>query len=120
MYLTVDLTTKGKRCGFWPGIGLKTICYMRTGMTTTCAEIFAFNTRNTAKHCKGICLKYFFFGRSINNNEDGSLNECLQCDKENSGPVFKYYAGRTRRSSGIVSEIGREDSEIVSLEHCYN
>ena len=41
---------------------------------------------------------------------DGKLNPCLECDEVKSGPLFKYYAGRTRRDSGIVSSIPRPAS----------
>mmetsp|Transcript_2667 Transcript_2667/g.3098 ORF Transcript_2667/g.3098 Transcript_2667/m.3098 type:complete len:323 (-) Transcript_2667:1958-2926(-) len=41
--------------------------------------------------------------------EDGQyrLNACLQCDECRSGPVFQKIAGRTRRNSGLRSEIER-------------
>ena len=32
-----------------------------------------------------------------------NLNTCLSCDEEKSGPIFAQFAGRTRRSSGIVT-----------------
>jgi hypothetical protein len=50
---------------------------------------------------------------------DGSLNECLQCDEDTSGPVFKYYAGRTRRDSGIKSEIDRPSDQVYDMSQCY-
>lgn len=40
---------------------------------------------------------------------DGHLNPCLQCDEDKSGTLFKYYSGRTRRNSGIKSEIDRPE-----------
>ena len=40
---------------------------------------------------------------------NGKLNKCLQCDEDKSGPIFKWYAGRTRRNSGIHSEIDRPE-----------
>lgn len=46
---------------------------------------------------------------------DGSLNSCLQCDEDESGPVFKYYSGRTRRNSGIESEIPRPSDSIYPM-----
>lgn len=50
---------------------------------------------------------------------NGILNDCILCDEEKSGPVFKYEAGRNRRNSGIMSEIHRFDKEIYPLSHCY-
>lgn len=54
-----------------------------------------------------------------NVDEDGNLNECLQCDEDKSGPVFKYYSGRTRRNSGIRSEIDRPSDSIYNMTQCY-
>jgi len=31
---------------------------------------------------------------------DGSLNDCLQCDEDKSGPNFKWFSGRTRYNFG--------------------
>mmetsp|Transcript_3890 Transcript_3890/g.4547 ORF Transcript_3890/g.4547 Transcript_3890/m.4547 type:complete len:292 (+) Transcript_3890:149-1024(+) len=46
------------------------------------------------------------------------LNECLQCDECKQGGIFKKYAGRTRRNSGIQDEIQRDPSEIADI--CYS
>jgi len=50
---------------------------------------------------------------------DGTLNECLQCDEDRSGPVFKATAGRTRRNSGIRSSIARPDDQVSQVAHDY-
>jgi hypothetical protein len=47
------------------------------------------------------------------------LNKCLECDEDISGPIFKYESGRTRRNSGIKSEIDRPIDQIYNLTHCY-
>ena len=52
-----------------------------------------------------------------NVNASGQLRPCLQCDEDNSGPGFKYSAGRTRRNSGIESAIPRADSELYPVDH---
>jgi hypothetical protein len=46
--------------------------------------------------------------------QDGQyrLNPCLQCDECRSGPIFQKVAGRTRRASGVQSEILRPPSSI--------
>ena len=54
-----------------------------------------------------------------NVDKDGNLNKCLNCDEVISGPVFKYYSGRTRRNSGIKSEIDRPSDQIYNITHCY-
>ena len=55
------------------------------------------------------------------NNKPNStdLNDCLQCDEDNSGPNFKFFSGRTRRNSGIPSAIERPPEDIFNLTHCY-
>ena len=50
---------------------------------------------------------------------DGKLNACLQCDEDKSGPVFKFFAGRTRRNSGIKSEIDRPEDQVYNMTQCY-
>lgn len=54
-----------------------------------------------------------------NVDEEGNLNKCLNCDEVISGPVFKYYSGRTRRNSGIKSEIDRPSDQIYNMTQCY-
>lgn len=54
-----------------------------------------------------------------NVDDEGNLNKCLQCDEDKSGPVFKYYSGRTRRNSGITSEIDRPEDTIYNMTQCY-
>ena len=44
--------------------------------------------------------------------QDGSplrINACLQCDECRSGPLFQKIAARTRRGSGIISAIPRDE-----------
>lgn len=53
------------------------------------------------------------------NLEDGTLNPCIQCDEDESGPVFKAVAGRTRRNSGLPNAICRPCSEVRPLVHAY-
>jgi len=52
-------------------------------------------------------------------DKDGNLNECIMCDEVMSGPIFKYFSGRSRRNSGIVSEITRPEEQIYEMSHCY-
>mmetsp|Transcript_37573 Transcript_37573/g.77148 ORF Transcript_37573/g.77148 Transcript_37573/m.77148 type:complete len:349 (-) Transcript_37573:80-1126(-) len=42
------------------------------------------------------------------------INACLQADECRSGPVFKLYAGRTRRASGLISSIPRPETDPVT------
>lgn len=90
-------------------------CIQALGFTRPCAQIWAFNTKNTQAECFEVCIN-----NNTYNNEDGSLSECLQCDETNSGPVFKAVAGRTRRNTGIANAICRFCEEVEIIEHNYS
>lgn len=91
-------------------------CLRGLGFDLPCAQIWAWNTSNTRDRCLSPC---FFNLTAAYNLPDGRLNECLQCDEEKSGPVFKQVAGRTRRNSGIPNAICRPCAEVQPLEHQY-
>lgn len=65
-----------------------------------------------------LCIWSWITGED-NNKPDGSLNDCLQCDEDKSGPNFKFFSGRTRRNSGIPSAIERPPEQVYNMEHCY-
>ncbi|KAJ9453770.1 hypothetical protein DIPPA_31491 [Diplonema papillatum] len=90
----------------------------KTGMTFPCAAMFAYNGINTRQQCGGICMLTHLFGVP-NNKPNGRLNKCLQCDEDKSGPVFKHFAGRTRRRSGLKSAIERPSDEVFAVFHDY-
>jgi len=52
-------------------------------------------------------------------------NVCLACDEAHSGPIFKEFAGRTRRRSGLSSAIARPcldargEPAVYPVEHYY-
>ena len=50
-------------------------------------------------------------------NPDGSLNDCIQCDEDQSGAVFKAIAGRTRRNSGLASALCRPCDSVYQVSH---
>lgn len=85
------------------------------GFTKPCAQIWAFNTRNTQKKCFAVCIT-----NNRYNKKNGDLSKCLQCDETKSGPVFKAIAGRTRRNTGIVNAICRFCDEVKEVKHNYN
>ena len=58
-------------------------------------------------------------GRGAVRRPGGRLNDCLQCDEDRSGPVFKATAGRTRRNSGIRSSIERPAEQVAPVVHDY-
>ena len=120
IYLSVNLTKPTRKCGMLGSVSEKLAfdCLLEIGFTSQCAQIWLFNTINTRKNCFGVCIIAWILNEPFT-NPDGSLNNCLQCDEDKSGPVFKYFSGRTRRNSGIRSEIDRPTDEVYNITHCY-
>ncbi|MGB5486657.1 MAG: hypothetical protein WBN06_04660 [Lysobacterales bacterium] len=122
---TPDLTTPARQCARRFGLARKKKCFEeKIGFTAYCSESWAYNARHTKKACLGTCVADYgllnlLFHRYPGENVDetGQLRPCLQCDEEQSGPGFKYSAGRTRRNSGIESAIPRPESEIYPVDH---
>ncbi|KAF2068793.1 hypothetical protein CYY_009885 [Polysphondylium violaceum] len=86
----------------------------------SCSIIWLYDSLNTRKYCLDICL-YDYIHHVPNNVPTNStiLNDCLACDEEKSGPVFKVVAGRTRRDSGLKSAINRPPDSIYNITHYY-
>jgi len=116
----VDLGKPVRSCGFAAsdgGIDGDLQCLQGLGFDLPCAQIWAYNTQHTRSVCLDVCLDHF--ADYYNNPDDGTLNPCLQCDEDQSGPVFKAVAGRTRRNSGLPNAICRPCSEVQPLVHSY-
>jgi hypothetical protein len=110
-----DLTSPVRKCGMQPGtLG----CLEALGFTHACAQIWNFNVQNTKRECFGVCMRSWMSAEA-STTSDGGLNDCLQCDEDRSGPVFKAVAGRTRRNSGIRSSIQRPDDQVAHVVHDY-
>ena len=120
VYLAKDLTRPVRKCALYTVLSNKIAhkCIEKIGFTSKCAMIWLYNSTNDKSHCFGKCLKSWI-KREPNNKSDGELNNCLQCDEDISGPIFKYEAGRTRRDSGIHSEIERPNEQVYDLDQCY-
>ncbi len=88
------------------------------GFSDECVSIWIWNVHNTREKCFWRCL-YAWVNDIPNVLPDGSLNACMLCDEDISGPNFKYFSGRTRRTSGIPSAIPRPPEEMCDVEHCY-
>lgn len=119
VYLTTDLTRPVRKCGlkyFYSHQKMKR-CIKNLGFTDACTEVWYWNTLNTKKHCLEKCLWSYITKEKFVIN--GQLNACLQCDEDISGPIFKYESGRTRRNSGIHSEIDRPDDQVYKMDQCY-
>jgi len=91
-------------------------CLQELGFTRPCAWIWYWNTLHTQDACLAECLAAL---DAPYNEPDGALNPCLQCDEDESGPVFKAVAGRTRRNTGLPNAICRPCGEVVAIEHRY-
>ena len=111
-----DLTDPVRQCGLKSAKDDAVACLQALGFDLPCAQIWYFNTLNTRAHCLDVCLADF---NAPYHNADGSLNDCLLCDEQQSGDVFKAVAGRTRRNTGLPSSMCRPCSEVVPLVHVY-
>ena len=114
-----DLTAPVRECGargFTDGEQAQLECLSEIGFSEPCAQIWLYNIINTRQNCLALCLEYL---EEPHHLEDGSLNPCIQCDEDKSGPVFKKVAGRTRRSSGLASGLCRPCESVFPLLHDY-
>ena len=119
-----NLNRAGRLCGLQGTFGAKTqmSCLKKLGFTDACAQIWSFNVDNTRSECLGLCTATLAASNTV---PDGSLNACLACDEANSGPIFKEFAGRTRRRSGLSSAIARPcldargEPAVYPIEHYY-
>jgi hypothetical protein len=114
-----DLTAPVRQCGLdgiSNGKDANIACLQELGFDLPCAQIWYFNTENTRNSCFEPCIAALNEAYHL---PDGSLNACLQCDEENSGPIFKAIAGRTRRNSGLANALCRPCSEVMPLQHTY-
>jgi hypothetical protein len=104
----IDNATKGKDAH------LK--CLTDLGFDHPCAQIWYYNTRHTQQQCLVTCLALL---EKPYHNEDGSLNDCIQCDEDVSGAVFKAVSGRTRRNSGLPTALCRPCESVAPVVHRY-
>ncbi len=91
-------------------------CLEKLGFSPACAEIWAYNTKNTRDACFSECISAV--GQPYH-QADGMPNACIQCDEEKSGPVFKAVSGRTRRNSGLPTALCRPCNEVSYIDHQY-
>lgn len=114
-----DLTQPVRECGvrYFKGPAADHIkCLQDLGFSYPCAQIWYFNTVHTRDVCSAPCVAAL--GKPYH-LEDGGLNDCLVCDEEKSGPVFKAIAGRTRRNTGLPNAMCRPCNEVRPLAHVY-
>ena len=119
-----DLTEVGIKCGFRAILNFNdgVVCYTGYGFSEECAKIWIYDTMNTHVQCPS-CIIFATSGTPSNLPAPGcGLVECIQCDEDRSGPLFKKFAGRTRRDSGLMSKIVRNCSAVPEVYHqdpCY-
>jgi hypothetical protein len=115
-----DLVAPVRACGLQASLAAddsgEIACLEQLGFDLPCAQIWAYNTDNTRSVCLQPCLADL---SAPYNEPDGALNACLQCDEDQSGPVFKAVAGRDRRNSGIPNAICRPCGEVQPLVQSY-
>ncbi len=121
VYILVgDLTGPVRQCGLDNLIGgseEKNIeCLMKLGFDYPCAQIWYYNTDHTGSKCWWACITA---RDDPYHKPDGSLNDCIQCDEDNSGDVFKAVAGRTRRNTGLPAALCRPCYEALPVFHVY-
>jgi len=88
-------------------------CFESLGFTRACAATWFYNSRWTRKQCQKFCLLSALKDTPSNGPSPScQLNACLECDEVQSGHVFQATAGRTRRNSGLKSNIVRHCSEM--------
>lgn len=115
VYLAQDFTTAGKACAT-KGLANATngqACYESLGLTPECAKIWNYDGIFDGSACLKPCTANLF---APNNGPPPAcaLSPCLECDEVEAGPLFSSFGGRTRRRSGLLSEIVRNCSSIAT------
>ena len=104
-----DMVGPGKSCSvigfFSEKRGIK--CFEKLGLTRPCAATWMYNAFNSSKKCFGTCIINFFNPWYNGPVPHCKLNTCINCDEEESGPLFKLFAGRSCRGSGLANAITR-------------
>ena len=114
-----DLTEPVRACGLLgisQGEEKQMQCLRDLGFDEPCARIWYYNTKHTQKECGAVCMVALNQPYHL---PDGTLNACMLCDEEKSGPVFKAVAGRNRRNTGLPSSMCRHCSEVQPFVHDY-
>lgn len=109
-----NLTQVTRRCAF-----LSTFSYEKSrqcvkenvGFTESCLDCWMANILCDRKLCYAVCLKSMLLDEPYV-DENGNLNDCLQCDEDKCGPAFVACAGANRRRACIHSDIMRDENAI--------
>lgn len=109
-----NLTQVTRRCAF-----MSTFSYEKSrecvrknvGFTESCLDCWMENILCDRRLCYAVCLKSMIMDEPYV-DDDGNLNDCLQCDEDKCGPAFIACAGANRRRSCIHSDIMRDEKSI--------
>jgi len=116
----IDLVEKGTECSIRALIDFEdgVACYEEVGYTEPCATMWVYNGFHTRENCLDTCLPFSLTGEPNNGPApECQIADCLQCDEEESGPLFQKVAARSRRRSGLLSKIARSCDEILLVQH---
>lgn len=93
-------------------------CFMEAGFSEACAETWVYKVLTTNSVCGSVCTSHAFSGDpDFGPSPTCELVECLECDENNVGPVFKKIAGRNRRNSGLLSGLVRKCEQLADVVH---
>ena len=120
-----DLTSPTRSCARRLTAGGVKACLMdEVGFEERCAETWTYNVLHTRRQCAAACIAHYGLWNVLTDrmgdahaDKSGNLNPCLACDEHTSGPGFQYAAGRTRRTSGLMSAINRPAVENHPVDH---
>lgn len=87
-----------------------------TGLTDECIKIWAWDTISAScGECATPCLHDKDLSCGIYNDpKTGELCDCLECDHQCYDPIFTKYTGLTRRRAGMISEVGRNCTDVYA------
>jgi hypothetical protein len=118
MNLGADLEDEVAACSYIENVEEGIGCYENLGYSRPCATIWNWNSKAVRARCIKQCIPHTLLGLPPNGDPpECKLVDCIQCDEVNNGPIFAKFAGRTRRSSGLLSNIVRPCSQLVELVH---
>jgi len=109
-----SLTDTATTCAFRSFLGesyVRECLEDKVGFTTGCSQCWIQNIMCDLQNCKFTCIMSMIQGGS-NNEDDGGLNRCLECDEKLCGPAFTSCSGANRRRVGIQSDIVRDNRQI--------
>lgn len=95
-------------------------CIRDIGFDEDCTWAWFWNSKYTRKVCQNTCVALLEAPHHIAGGElTGALNDCMNCDEENSGRVFKAVAGRIRRNTGLPTSMCRPHDHESWICHNY-